>query len=113
MFKTPCYLISICISFSVMASELEELATTRDACSIKSSFPSSAPAPSLHSPIPIIAAVTCSTTRKPMKTSTPCVLASAATRSLSVRSRWITARSAAITREAVRYGDDCRADQRI
>ncbi|OWS77238.1 hypothetical protein CBW22_03735 [Pantoea sp. VS1] len=29
MFKTPFYLISICISFSVMASELEEHATTQ------------------------------------------------------------------------------------
>lgn len=110
MFKTPCYLISICISFSVMASELEELATTRDACSIKSSSPSTAPAPSPRSPILTTAAVTCSTTRKPAKTSTPCVLASAATRSLPVRSRWITARSAVITREAVRYGDDYCTD---
>lgn len=110
MFKTPCYLISICISFSVMASELEEFATTRDACSIKSSSPSTAPALSPRSPIPTTAAVTCSITGKPMKTSTPCVLASAATRNLHARSRWITARSAMITREAVRYGDDCRTD---
>ncbi|WP_225608329.1 RAQPRD family integrative conjugative element protein [Pantoea sp. PNT03] len=29
MFKTPLYLISICLSFSVVASELDELATTQ------------------------------------------------------------------------------------
>ncbi|WP_257009745.1 RAQPRD family integrative conjugative element protein [Pantoea vagans] len=51
--------------------------------------------------------------KKRMKISTPCVLALTATRSPRVRSRWITARSAAITRGAFRYGDDSRADQRV
>ncbi|WP_082204258.1 TIGR03758 family integrating conjugative element protein [Pantoea sp. RIT-PI-b] len=45
-----------------------------------------------------------------MKTSTSCVLALIAIRSIRVRSRWIRARSAL---EAVRYGDGRRADQHV
>jgi hypothetical protein len=89
--------------------ELDELATTQRLLDPVKLFLDRVRI-SPRSPIPIIAAVICSTKRKATMTLKPSVLALTATRSLHAPNRWITARSAAITSEVVRYGDDRRED---